>query len=299
MNILNLAYPEKGTVEFKKLLFPDGQQDIVIERIDNPDGDIEIISRMNGFRDLELIICVTKALEEMGDQGRFHLNIPYLLGARSDRVFVPGGTHYLRDVISPIINSLDFNSVTILDPHSDVTEALVTNIIKEDNIEFVVWAVKQIQKPIGWSDRDNDNLVIISPDAGSLKKIYPVAATLGIRDIVVAMKHREVSTGKILSTEVPLNSHHLTGKNFLIIDDICDGGRTFIEIAKQIKGSTPEARIYLIVTHGIFSAGFEELWKYFEHIYTTNSIRDLSEEYFAIGHQLISVSRLITQMDVL
>ncbi len=62
--------------------------------------------------------------------------------------------------------------------------------------------------------------------------------------------------------------------DYVIVDDICDGGATFIEIAKKIKAADPFARIYLIVTHGIFSKHTRELAEYFENIYTTNSIRN-------------------------
>jgi len=45
-----------------------------------------------------------------------------------------------------------------------------------------------------------------------------------------------------------------------------------------MKQSRPTAKLYLIVTHGIFSAGFDELGKYFEQIYTTNSYKDIDNE---------------------
>ena len=67
---------------------------------------------------------------------------------------------------------------------------------------------------------------------------------------------------------------------YVIIDDICDGGRTFNELAKSIKLQRADAKIYLVVTHGIFSAGFKELTKYFEHIYTTNSHRDVADDEY-------------------
>lgn len=35
-------------------------------------------------------------------------------------------------------------------------------------------------------------------------------------------------------------------------------------------------KMYLIVTHGIFSKGFEELSKYFDGIYCTNSYRQIN-----------------------
>jgi ribose-phosphate pyrophosphokinase len=73
------------------------------------------------------------------------------------------------------------------------------------------------------------------------------------------------------------------------VDDICDGGRTFIELAKAIRTARPteifKDNIFLIVTHGIFSAGFQNLSQYFTEIYCTNSIKDIpdhvSEEFIA------------------
>jgi ribose-phosphate pyrophosphokinase len=85
---------------------------------------------------------------------------------------------------------------------------------------------------------------------------------------------------------VPLNGTNPT-EDFFIFDDICDGGRTFIEIAKVIKSHVwPsdekfQGKIYLVVTHGIFSAGLLELSKWFECVYTTNSVRDIDSETYS------------------
>jgi len=92
-------------------------------------------------------------------------------------------------------------------------------------------------------------------------------------------KVRDIKTGKILRTEIPTLDQHADLK-YVIIDDICDGGRTFIELAKAIKGSRPSAKVYLVVTHGIFSAGFKELSQYFEGIYTTNSYREVADNEY-------------------
>jgi hypothetical protein len=69
---------------------------------------------------------------------------------------------------------------------------------------------------------------------------------------------------------------HYHGCKFVIIDDICDGGRTFIELAKAILDKVPDAKIYLIVTHGLFTSGFDQLNEYFEKVFTTNSYADVS-----------------------
>lgn len=294
MNILNLAYPERGNVRFKKLSFPDGQQDIVVEegypsqRILGE--EVHIISRMNSFQDLELIACAREALSGLGVFDEFYLKVPYFLGARSDRRFVEGGTAYLRNVIAPLINELDFDRVEILDPHSDVVEAVIDGYwAMELEIPFHEWVYEQLL------ERHNDTpgfIRLVSPDAGSLKKIYKIAGCLGYEgEVIVAQKHREVSTGKILSTTVPLDVNEHKDSIFVIFDDICDGGRTFIEIAKVIKATFPSAPVYLAITHGIFSAGFTELAEYFTHIFTTNSVREIAR--YGIPGQLI------TQLDVL
>jgi phosphoribosylpyrophosphate synthetase len=59
------------------------------------------------------------------------------------------------------------------------------------------------------------------------------------------------------------------GRDCIIVDDICDGGRTFIEIAKQLPNTNS---LTLVITHGIFSKGLKELEAYFDKIITTNSL---------------------------
>jgi ribose-phosphate pyrophosphokinase len=196
--------------------------------------------------------------------------VPYFLGARSDRKFEAGTSNYLKTVICPIINAQKFSRVTVLDPHSDVLEACLDNYHKHNNHRLVKDALTAI-------DNKNDaqeRICLVSPDAGAYKKIFDVAKEFGINRIITANKVRDIKTGNILRTEVPTLDQHEDLK-YVIIDDICDGGRTFIELANAMKASRPTAKIYLIVTHGIFSAGFDTLNQYFEGIYTTNSVKRL------------------------
>jgi ribose-phosphate pyrophosphokinase len=264
----------KNELDYQVSRFPDGQQSVRILSSNVRDMvtyGVRIDSRLSSFSDLELIICTVSALRGLGVK-TIDLYIPYLLGARSDRRFRFGDPHYMRDVIAPIINSLGFQNVLIMDPHSDVTEACIDNLVKLNNHDLVKWALTQI-------DNTNDarkNVTIISPDAGALKKIYDVVEHFEIPNLIVAFKHRDLKTGEITHTEVPIHPQHAKQK-FVIIDDICDGGRTFIEIAKVIRGHFADAEIYLIATHGIFSKGTEELGNWFTEIFTTNSVRDLSD----------------------
>lgn len=303
MKTLNLAYPDKSDIKYTIQKFPDGQQNIVIEEVSlrrasgtlpckyecdciNPGNyPYQIKARLNNFKDLELIICAVASLRELGVE-EIHLYTPYILGARSDRKFEDGGNNYIKSVIAPIINSLNFKTVTCIDPHSNVLEACINNFKKLDNKGLVEFALHNISpKNIpGLSTYKSaynlDNIILVSPDAGANKKIYKLAEQIGYEgDIITCSKDRDTE-GKLTKCVVPVkDTGPLCMKDYIIIDDICDGGSTFINIAKELKKLYNCNKIYLIVTHGIFSKGFDELSKYFEGIYCTNSYADDVDVY--------------------
>jgi ribose-phosphate pyrophosphokinase len=290
MNILNLTDNVKSDIKFQISKFPDGQQSVTITDCRDIDisqiskHPVKIKSRLNSFRDLEIIICATQALRDLGVK-EIHLFTPYFVGARSDRKFDQGSTNYLKNVICPIINSQKFETVSVIDPHSDVLEACLNNYVKEDNRRLVKFALPLIDNKDGAQQR----VVLVSPDAGAYKKIFDVAQKFGIENVVTASKHRDIQTGKITHTEIPnlpgstgdSNSAN-DGMKYVIVDDICDGGRTFIELAKAIKKERISAKIYLVVTHGIFSAGLKELNQHFGGIFTTNSYSDMNDVEFSL-----------------
>lgn len=286
MYTLNLVYPEKSDIKYKIVKFSDSQIQFTLDDPESVYGEaVKILSR-NSWNDVQVILAATAALNEAG-VGILGLYIPYFLGARSDRKFSEGGVNYLREVICPIINEQGYDWLEIMDPHSDVLEGCLHNFNKTDNVVLVQWAFDQISTIM-------EDIVIVSPDAGAIKKIDHVAKELSFTgEIITASKCRDIQTGKILSTKVPIDLSH-SDKDFVIIDDICDGGRTFIEIAKVIKGAFSNAKIYLIVTHGIFSAGFDELNKYFDDIFCTNSVWDNDNVKYSEGDQ----PRLPKQLNV-
>ena len=284
---LNLTNKEKSEVKFEIYNFPDGQKQVKIHapsRALYPEGskNVTILSRMNNFQDLELIICSVKSLTLLGFE-EIHLYCPYFLGCRSDRVFEVGTNNYLKHVICPIINSLNFKSVTVLDPHSDVLEACLNGFVKIDNKSLVIFAIKDLYPEEGCL---NDNAILISPDAGALKKIHKIADAIGYTgEILCCTKNRD-EHGKLSNLNIPLNYEHVE-KDFILIDDICDGGTTFVNVGKRIwdyrvstgANSSTFGRVSLVVTHGMFNNGFIELNRYFKNVYTTNSYRDIHQAF--------------------
>lgn len=313
MKVLNLTNETSSDIKFEVSKFPDGQQQVKIQTIYGKTTIVgwnkesfQIKARLNNFKDLELIICATKSLRALGVK-KIHLYTPYFLGSRSDRKFEEGSNNYLKDVICPIINSLNFESVTVLDPHSDVLEACLNNFKKVDNLNLINYSLSHYTHGI-YSDKISrektlDKFILISPDAGANKKIFKIAEQIGYTgDIITCSKSRD-EQGKLSRVEVPYSYRNHGDKDMIIIDDICDGGATFINIAKELKENSNrkpfKGKIYLIITHGIFSKGFEELSKYFDSIYCTNSYESIPEtQAFLKENKFICTNKLVKQLNV-
>ena len=279
---LNLVNPE-SSIKYEITKFPDGQQSLrILEEPENLRSyawlskieRVDVKSRLASFQDLELIICATQALRELGIKN-ISLTVPYVMGARSDRKFDTGGINYIRTVIAPIINSQGYESVFVLDPHSDVIEACINNCKVTSNVVFAASQIHSLVYNEGSGYTSIlDKLSIVSPDAGSNKKIKDVMKRVSTFNkenkvtLIKCDKTRELSTGKITGFEV--FSNDVEGRHCVIVDDICDGGGTFIGLAAKLKdmGATS---VYLVVTHGIFSRGVEPLLDFIDGVFTTDS----------------------------
>lgn len=117
--------------------------------------------------------------------------------------------------------------------------------------------------------------LLISPDGGALKKVYKLAQFLGGQPVIECSKMRDVKTGQLSGFKVFADD--LAGKTCVIVDDICDGGGTFLGLAKELKAKNV-GKLILVVTHGIFSKGLEELTTVFDEIYCTDSFKEIEND---------------------
>ncbi len=260
MTIINLDKsfkPFGKGIEFEKFDFPSGcEPHIKLPMIECE--EILITCRIRSSKDLMLLLLTKDALKRSG-VNTIHVFIPYLPFARQDRVMTKGEPLSIK-VLSEIINLQEFKTVTIYDVHSETSLALLNNSEVITNHSFVEEVLK-----------DKKDYFIISPDNGAYKKIFKLCQHIEYHnDIVMCNKFRDVSNGVIRSMTV---SHEdLEGKDCYIIDDICDGGGTFVLLAEVLKERNA-GKINLIVSHGIFSKGTN--LPNIDHIYTTDSFKDI------------------------
>ena len=237
--------------------------------------NVIITQRVNSFNDFGLLLLAIDAVKRF-NVTNIEVFIPYFPAARQDRLMINGEPLSIK-VYTEILNHSRVNNVHVYDAHSEVTPALLNNCINYENHSFIQKIVEDFPK----------DLVLISPDGGALKKIYKVAKYLKKYEVVEASKSRDVKTGKLSCFQVYADDLH--GKDCLIIDDICDGGGTFLGLAQELKNKNA-GNLYLAISHGVFNKGFESLSEFYSKIFVTDSFREINNEDLV---KQISISELI------
>jgi ribose-phosphate pyrophosphokinase len=190
------------------------------------------------------------------------VDIPYFPYAREDKP-VDGRVNTLKGLCK-ILNLLGCH-VNTYDLHSYVPEMLLNSVTNTPQWQILDRYFKREVAALG------PNTVIVAPDKGASAKAARAAEIFGL-PLVQGYKVRNTATGALSGFEV--DDVDLTGKTALVLDDICDGGGTFLGLAKKLREKGAETLI-LYVTHGLFTKGLESLLNTYNYIWTTNTVCDI------------------------
>lgn len=182
--------------------------------------------------------------------------IPCPPGMRQDRLIGRWGADYLFTAksVAREINARNFPRVTIVDPHSDVFPALLD---RADVVEA---------SDLPWNAARGPWDAVVAPDAGATRRALKVAQKLAV-PLLQAGKRRSPTTGALAGFWVePILA--VEPMHLLVVDDLCDGGGTFLGLAEVLKPHTAD----LYVTHGLFTKGTKALAKAYQRIITTDSV---------------------------
>lgn len=188
------------------------------------------------------------------------LYIPFIPGGRQDRL-TEGDYLFTLKSLANEINARQFGLVSTIDPHSNVTAALI------DHVE--VTTASQVFERY-FNPEDCFYHGVIAPDAGAYKRAEEVADFLGVQ-LIQAWKSRDPETGVLSHFGVEWTELKELG-HYLVVDDICDGGGTFIGLAETIQDELEDVTLDLFVTHGVFSKGLDDILSHYNKIYTTDSL---------------------------
>lgn len=267
MREIEISFPgARDAFQTETFAFSGGEVQVKIPRFHGRyAGEITMLARLQSSDAIMQLALAKEIVDRLAPGSAKRLIAPYFPYARQDRVM--GGAGYPEafslKVAARMINAMGFDRVLTCDPHSDVTPALV------DRVEVIPQHVIIDNHPKLNAVIRGGKTTIVAPDAGALKKAWDVAARVFGVPLAVASKHRDPTTGKITGTTLA-DPSAVAGRHAVIVDDICDGGRTFIELAKALRDAGAE-KVSLYATHGIFSSGLPPIYAAIDEIYTTDS----------------------------
>jgi len=103
---------------------------------------------------------------------------------------------------------------------------------------------------IDWlSDLHDDDLVIVSPDAGRMKVAERYTNLLGA-DLAYVHKRRSTTETNVVEAKEIIG--HVEGRTCVLIDDMIDTGGTIVAAAELLHAYKAK-RIIIAATHGVFS----------------------------------------------
>lgn len=236
--------------DFEITKFPDGTSQVwKIKDLDLL-ARYEVLWMFENEAELIHVVQLAQLLHNATDDATsIDLNMPYLVYGRQDKKIQNDST-FARSIVLNILGQ-HFAHIKTFDAHSYDPRILS-------------------QSPQAFFKQVFNQQLICYPDAGSLNRYK----TLFTAPSLEFYKIRNQSTGEILDTNLIENEyvHLIKGGTILIIDDLIDGGGTFVPIVKELLKRGAK-QVDIAASHGLFSKGPEVLYDAgITNIYTTNSL---------------------------
>lgn len=262
---------EVNGVKVEQNHFCSGELKLKIDNFARDMGNLTFIWNYENDSELFTIICLAKHFNSRHKV----LIMPYLPHARMDRVHE--GDVFTLKYFCEVINSLNFNSVLVSDPHSNVGIALLNNVVVDD-------VHNEIRRAITYSMNDqyeDKDLALFFPDEGAMKRYggaYPN------HPMAFGIKKRDWETHKIESLEI-MGAENIKDKDVLIIDDICSYGNTFVRSAEALRKAGAKS-VNLYITHAENSIAKGDVFEKIDKVFTTHSLvhtEDVAKRVVYVG----------------
>ena len=259
MKSINLVDIEKSDVKYKITKFPDGEPQIFLDSELDRKKEYEVICRITNPEELFIVLQVGDILDR--HEVDWNLNILYLMSMRMDRVMSFNRPFSLK-IIANALNTMNWKCLESHELHSDKLYTLL-----KDRSVF----------PKDWYDKFNSIIdssdVIVFPDEGAYLRYTYFFTTDQI--CIKFIKERDVNTGKIKGfTLMDRKYVFKPGTTFVLIDDLCDGGGTFLGELEILKKVYPDCKYKLVVYHAVNQEGLDKVCSAFDEVIITNSYKD-------------------------
>lgn len=245
---------------FKIVTFPDGEKHIKIDPLNLKDS-VSVVCRITNSDDLFILMQLSDILNRL-EVHVAELHIKYLMGMRCDRLFSMGEAFTLK-IVANVINSFNASTVLVTEPHSLRT----LNLIKNCYQEFDIWTdIENIAK--------NENYTLCFPDAGAAERYEGIE---GNGTLIKCRKTRNPETGQLSGFTIDEAIVGPHPENIMIVDDLCDGGGTFLGVAELLRKEFNPNKLILVVTHAVQEEGLKRVAEVFDEVHITDSYRNWDE----------------------
>lgn len=240
--------------------FPDGE--ISLQVLDTVRGrDVFVIQSL--ARDphnylMEFLILVD-ALKR-ASVGSITAVLPYFCYARQDRKDKPRVPITGR-LVADLLERAGISRVLTMDLHAGQIQGFFN--VPVDNLYAQPLLAEEIRKEVA-----AENLVVMAPDLGAVKKARAYATHLKVEYGVIDKRRRSSD-----AVEVVALIGDVKGRDVLIVDDMCASGATLLKAAEACRRAGAK-RLFAAFTHGLLVG--EALRALadspFERIYTTDTV---------------------------
>lgn len=236
---------------YEVISFPDGEKHLRLIELDRKE-EVAIKMRIKSSDDLFLLMQLSDILKRQCVNVR-SITIPYLMGMRCDRLFSLDESFSLK-IVAGVINSFNASEVRIFEPHSQRSLTLINR-----------------STPINPScNISKDRAILCFPDKGARDRY---SYCVSDKSPIICSKVRDIGTGELRGFLVERIGDYVEGDEIIVLDDLCDGGGTFLGIAEKLRLLKP-SKLTLAVTHAVNPLGIERVSKTYDEVIITNTFAD-------------------------
>ncbi len=278
--------PFPDPVDINHRVFSGGEIDVRIVNgvSNNPARRLCILAHVWSAEDLMTLVLITEALRKIRGDGPIDLIMPYVPYARQDRRCNSGEAFGLK-VIADMINRQGYRAVYTADAHSVAAGAVIDRMVDIPAVRLATACVFPNRRGVV-----SDRLItaIVAPDAGAEKRALEVAIAHKL-PLIQCIKHRNRG-GQVIGVRSATTITEEHGSNWLVVDDICDGGATFSTLHSTLTSAyagrsfkaisdSSNVTLSLFTTHSIYRNGTDELRRLYTGGLFSANVSEKADDY--------------------
>ncbi len=189
---------------------------------------------------MELLVMIDAM--RRASAGRITAVIPYFGYARQDRK-AKSRDPISAKLVANLITQAGADRVLTMDLHASQIQGFFD--IPVDNMLGGVLFARHYLKVFG---EGNENLIVASPDVGSVTRARTFAMKLGTGLAIVDKRRERANHSEVMNL-----IGNVEGKDVIILDDMVDTAGSLCGAAKALKELGGAKRVYACASHGVLS----------------------------------------------